>query len=137
MWKTCLNKIFKLKLEHFFLLFSSETSCVYLEVELDGDSVVTQEHIYTAIKFGVDLSKIGDPVEMKNYVLAFIHTLLLQREKINLEQLTDSFGSSVVTTWQAQVGSCWMQTAEVSLSNCSVQPSAQHGNFKMILGSKA
>ena len=70
-------------------------------MELDSDSVVTQEHIYTAIKFGVDLSKIGDPVEMKKYLLAFIHALLLQREKINLEQLTDSFGSSIVTTWQA------------------------------------
>ena len=62
-------------------------------MELDG-----QEHIDTAIKFGVDLGNIGDPVEMKKYVLAFIHALLLQREKIDLGQLTDSFGSSAFTT---------------------------------------
>ena len=88
-------------LEHIFLFFSSETSCIHLTVELDTDSVVAQEHINTAIKFGIDLSNLSAPVETKKYVLAFIHKLLLQREKIDLGQLTDYLQSNVVTTWQA------------------------------------
>ena len=42
-----------------FSIFLTDTSCVRLEVELDSDSVVAQEHIDTAIKFGVDLSNLS------------------------------------------------------------------------------
>ena len=70
-------------------------------MELDSAFVVNKEHINTAVKFGIDLSNLSAPVETKKYVLAFIHKLLLQREKIDLGHLTDYLKSSVVTTWQA------------------------------------
>ena len=82
------------------LLFFSETSCVELEVELDSDSVVAQEHIDTAVKFGFDLGDLNAPVDAKKYVLAFIHKLLLQREKLELGLLTDYLQSSIVKLWQ-------------------------------------
>ena len=69
-------------------------------MELDSDSVVGQENINTAVKFGIDLSNLSAPVETKKYVVAFIHKLLLQREKIDLGQLTDYLQSSIVTAWQ-------------------------------------
>ena len=135
--------IFKLKLELIFLTFSSETSCVHIKVELDSESVIAQEHIDTAVKLGVHLSNLSDPVEAKKYVLLFIHKLLFQREKIDFGQLTDYLKSSVVTTWQAVLSTLEDSNrkllgsrAEVSSSRCSVHPSAQHRNFKMILGSK-
>ena len=52
-----------------------------------------------AVKFGVDLSSLNAPIEVKKYVLAFIHKLLLQREKIDRGQMTDYLESSVVTLW--------------------------------------
>ena len=53
-----------------------------------------------AIKFGVDLSCLTEPLEAKRYLLAFIHKLLLQREKIDRGQMKDYLESSVVTLWQ-------------------------------------
>ena len=89
------------KLKTCLLVFSLGTSCIHLTVELDSVSVVDQERINTSVKFGIDLSNLSAPVETKKYVLAFIHKLLLQKEKIDLGRLTDYLQSSVVTTWQA------------------------------------
>ena len=84
----------------FSFIFPSETSCVHLKVHIDSDSVVGQEHIDRAIKFGVDLDNPADPIETKKYVLAFIHHLLLQREKLDLELLTDYLEPGILTLWQ-------------------------------------
>ena len=72
-----------------------------MTVELDSDSVVAQEHINKAIKFGVDLGNLTSPVEAQKYMLAFILKLLLQREKLQLGLLTDYLESSITTAWQA------------------------------------
>ena len=69
-------------------------------MELDSDSVVAQEHIDTAIKFDIDLSTAGDLNDTKMYVLAFIHKLILQREKLNCGLLTDYMESDIVSLWQ-------------------------------------
>ena len=74
-----------------------------LKVELDSDSVVAQEHIDTPVKFGVDLSNITAPVEAKKYVLAFIHKLLLQREKLDTRLLTDHIEAGIGTLWKEVV----------------------------------
>ena len=66
-------------------------------MELDNDSVLAQEHIDTAIKFGVDLSNLTAPVEAKKYVLAFIDKLLLQREKLDTGLLTDHIEAGIGT----------------------------------------
>ena len=83
-----------------FLFFSSETLCIQLKVELNSDYVVTPEHIDTAIKFGVDLQNLTTPVEAKKYVLAFIHKLLLQREKLDTGLLTDYLQCDIETLWK-------------------------------------
>ena len=70
-----------------------------MEVELDSDSVVAQEHIDTAIKFGIDRNDLGNPIDAKKYVLAFIRKLLLQREKLNLSIQLDYLQSDIVTLW--------------------------------------
>ena len=71
-----------------------------LKMELDSNCVVDQEHIDMAIKFGIDLSNLSTPVEAKKYVLAFIHKLLLQREKLDLGLLTGYLQSGIAKLWQ-------------------------------------
>ena len=74
--------------------------CVRLEVELNSDSVIAEEDIGKAMRFGVDQSNVGNPIDTKKFVLAFIQKLLLQREKIDLGLLTDYLESEVITIWQ-------------------------------------
>ena len=85
---------------HSCLLFSSEASCVRLEVEVDSDSVVAQEHIDAADRFGVQFGSKDDPIDPKQYLLVFIQKLLLQREKIDLELLTDYIKSGTISLWK-------------------------------------
>ena len=70
-----------------------------MEVELDSNSVVAQEQIDTAIKFGIDRNDLGNPIDAKKYVLAFIRKLLLQREKLDLSIQLDYLQSDIVTLW--------------------------------------
>ena len=68
-------------------------------MELDSDSIVSQEQIDIAIKFGVDLESLTAPVQAKKYILAFIHKLLLLDREIRTEILE----SGIVTLWQEVV----------------------------------
>ena len=74
--------------------------CVHLKVELGSDFIVTQEHIDNAVKFGISLGTKHTPIEAKKYVLAFIQTLLLQREKLEMGLLTDYLQSGIAILWQ-------------------------------------
>ena len=74
-------------------------------MELDSDSLVGQEHINTAITFGVDFGNETGSVEAKKYVLAFIQKLFLQREKLDLGCLTDYLQSGVINLWQEVLSS--------------------------------
>ena len=51
-----------------------------LKVELNSNSVVAQEHIDMAVKFGVDLGDLTDPIETQKYVLA-LSTSFYYKEK--------------------------------------------------------
>ena len=93
--KLALFKTFKYK--SFFYL---EALCVRLEMEFHSDCFISQEHIDTAVKFGVDLSSLGNPIDAKKYVLAFIQKLLLQREKLDLGVLIDHLKSEIITLWK-------------------------------------
>ena len=91
----------KFKKKRHFVFFSNlEASCIRLKVELDSDSVVAQEYIDSAVKFGVDLGNPDAPIEAKKYVLTFIQKLLLQREKLDLGILTDYLHSGITKLWQ-------------------------------------
>ena len=69
-------------------------------MKLDSSSVVAQEHIDMAFKFGIDLTNINAPIEAKKSVLAFIQKLLLQREKLQLGLLTDYIESDISILWR-------------------------------------
>ena len=70
-----------------------------MEVELDSDPVVALQNINTGVRFDVDVSNQTSPIETKTYVLAFIHKLLLQREKLRLGILKDYLGSGITILW--------------------------------------
>ena len=69
-------------------------------MELDSDSVLDQEHIGSAIKFGVQLGSRDTQIDPKKYLLAFIQKLLLQREKLDLQLLTDYIHARTVSLWK-------------------------------------
>ena len=71
-----------------------------LIVKLDSDSVVEQEHMIIAEKFGIPLHSRDIPIEAKEYVLAFIQKLFLQREKLQMGLLTDYLQSGIAKLWQ-------------------------------------
>ena len=70
-------------------------------MQLDSKAVLAKEHLDKAVKFGVHLGSSDTPIDAEKYLLAFIQKLLLRREKLNLQFLTDYLDSSVVTAWQA------------------------------------
>ena len=69
-------------------------------MELDSDSIVVQEHIDSAMRFGVGLGCRDNPIDAKKYLLAFVQKLLLQREKLDLEVLTDYIQSRTINLWK-------------------------------------
>ena len=78
----------------------SEASCVRVQVELDSNSVVDQEHINTACKFDINLGNLMSPIEAENFALAFIRKLLQQRDKIDRGFLKEYCTPDIVAAWQ-------------------------------------
>ena len=85
-------------------IFSLEESCVKLQIEVQSDpnSVISQEHLDAAIKFGIEKT---DPSDTNKYVVAFIKKLLLQRVKIDQNLLDDYISPEVVKQWQEVLSS--------------------------------
>ena len=91
-------------------------------MELNSDSLVGQEHINITVKFSINLNIVGGPVDVKKYVLVFFHKFLSQREQMHLGELRYYLEPKLL--------------GAVSSSNCFVQPSVQHRNFRVVLGLK-
>ena len=68
-------------------------------MHIDNHSIGEQQ-VDRVAKFGVYLGDPTDPAEAQKYVLAFVHKLLLQREKIDRGLLKDYLESSVIALWQ-------------------------------------
>ena len=85
-------------------IFFLEESCVKLQIEVQSDpnSVISQEHLDTAIKFGIEKT---DPSDTNKYVVAFIKKFLLQRVKIDQNLLDDYLSPEVVKQWQEVLSS--------------------------------
>ena len=66
-------------------------------IDFHTDSVVEQEHFDAAIKFGVELGT--DPVDTRKYIIAFLTKLLLHREKITEDLMSDYLKSSISQLW--------------------------------------
>ena len=80
----------------------SDLSCIQLRMEIETNSIVSEEHINEAKKFGVDPS---DAVDTKKYIIAFLKRLLLYREKIQKNLLEAHLNPVIATLWQ-EVLSC-------------------------------
>ena len=67
-------------------------------MELIGDPKVNQDEMNQAVQFGVDLHNSTNRVQ--EYVVAFFHKLLMQREKIDQGLLTDFLKAEISKAWQ-------------------------------------
>ena len=73
-----------------------------LQIDIQSDSVISQQHIDAAIKFGVE--KV-DALDVNKYVVAFLRKLLLQREKQD-ENLSENYlNSEIEHKWQEVLSS--------------------------------
>ena len=82
--------------------FLSESTCFQLEMEIETDSVVSEEHRKEAIKFRIQSSAITDA---KKYIIAFLSRLLLQREKIDRKIFTTQLNPAITKLWQEVLSS--------------------------------
>ena len=72
-------------------------------MELVGDPRVNQDQIDLAVQFGIDLDNSTNRAQ--EYVVAFFHKLLMQREKLDQGLLTDFLKAEISKAWQ-EVLSC-------------------------------
>ena len=73
-----------------------------MDIQCDSDCIVPQEHLDAAIKFGV---KPTDGTDVKNYIMAFMRKLLLQRLKLDQNVLENYLSPAIVKKWQEMLSS--------------------------------
>ena len=73
-----------------------------LQIDIQSDSVISQQHIDAAIKFGV---KKVDALDINKYVVAFLRKLLLQKEKHKEHLLENYLNREIEKRWQEVLSS--------------------------------
>ena len=68
----------------------------------DSDFLIPHEQVDAAIKFGVEQI---DAADVKQYIVAFMRKLLLQREKIDKDVLTNYLIPVITKQWQEMLSS--------------------------------
>ena len=86
------------------MLIVSDTVCVEFEMEIETDSIISEEHIKAAIKFGVE-SPDFSCAEAKKYAIAFMKRLLLHNEKVKKNLLEDHLNPVIANLWQEMLSS--------------------------------
>ena len=71
-------------------------------MEIQTDSVISEQNVKTAIQFGVELSNGSDATK---YIIAFLKKLLFQREKIDKNLLEAQLDPTIATLWQEVLSS--------------------------------
>ena len=66
-------------------------------MEIETDSVISEEQKISAIKFGVEAS---DLLDVKKYMISFMKRLLLQREKVDKNLLEAHLNPVIIKLWQ-------------------------------------
>ena len=66
-------------------------------MEIETDSVISEDHKKSASKFGIQLSDLSDP---KKYIIAFLKRLLLYREKIDRNLFQPYLNPKIEELWQ-------------------------------------
>ena len=87
---------------HNFPFTISDSACIKLEIEIQTDSIISEEHSKAAIKFGVASSHTTD---VKKYIIAFMNRLLLHREKIDKKLLEAHLNPIITKLWQEVLSS--------------------------------
>ena len=82
--------------------FISDSACIQLEVDIETESVVPEEHIQSAIKFGIESSDLTD---VKTYSIAFLKRLLFLREKSDKGLLQTYLNQVITQLWQEVLSS--------------------------------
>ena len=75
-----------------------EAACVMLQMDLNTNPGVSQEHIDEAIKFGVEFESTF-PISAKRYIVAFFQRLLLQSQKLKEGFLAELLRPEVTKMW--------------------------------------
>ena len=80
----------------------SDSSCIQLRMEIETDSVLSEEHVKAAIEFGLGPSDVADT---KKYLIGFINRLLLHREKVEKNLLEAKLNPVIAKLWQEVLSS--------------------------------
>ena len=80
----------------------SDSSCIQLRMEIETDSVLSEEHVRAAIEFGLGPSDVADN---KKYLIGFIKRLLLHREKVEKNFLEAKLNPVIEILWQEVLSS--------------------------------
>ena len=76
------------------------SSCIPLEIEVEGSSAVPEESVASAVQFGVDVVDTSNKINAQKYIVAFFQKLLLQREKLNQNILVQHLKPEIIKLWQ-------------------------------------
>ena len=71
-------------------------------MEIETDSVLSEEHVKAAIEFGLGPSDVADT---KKYLIGFINRLLLHREKVEKNLLEAKLNPVIAKLWQEVLSS--------------------------------
>ena len=82
--------------------FLVDSACAELQMDIETDSIVSEEHVEAAIKFGV---KTADVTDTKKYIIAFLKRLLLHREKLEKNLLEAHLNTMIAKLWQEVLSS--------------------------------
>ena len=82
--------------------FLVDSACAQLQMDIETDSIVSDEHVEAAIKFGV---KTVDVTDTKKYIIAFLKRLLLHREKLEKNLLEAHLNTMIAKLWQEVLSS--------------------------------
>ena len=83
-------------------IFLVDSACTQLQMDIETDSIVSEEHVEAAIKFGV---KTADVTDTKKYIIAFLKRLLLHREKLEKNLLEAHLNTMIAKLWQEVLSS--------------------------------
>ena len=71
-------------------------------MEIQSDTVISEQNVKTAIQFGVEISH---PVDAKKYIIAFFKQLLLRRQKFDKNLLEAHLDPTIAKLWQEVLSS--------------------------------
>ena len=80
----------------------SDSSCIQLRMDIETDSVLSEENVKAAIEFGLGPSDVADT---KKYLIGFINRLLLHREKVEKNLLEAKLNPVIAKLWQEVLSS--------------------------------